>query len=67
MDVALTQSIVSTASVIANRETADAVQVTLLKKALDTQETAAATLLAALPPPPPATEGPLGTQLNTYA
>ena len=67
MDVALTQSIVSSASALASRETADAVQVTVLKKALDTQETAAATLLAALPQPPLATEGPLGTQLNTYA
>jgi len=67
MDVALTQSIVSTASALASRETADAVQVTVLKKALDTQETAAATLLAALAQPPLATEGPLGTQLNTYA
>ena len=46
MDVALTQSIVSTASALASREAADAVQVTVLKKALDTQETAAATLLA---------------------
>ena len=67
MDVALTQSIVSTANALASRETADAVQVTVLKKALDTQETAAATLLVALPQPPLATEGPLGTQLNTYA
>jgi len=39
----------------------------VLKKALDTQETAAATLLATLPQPPLATEGLLGTQLNTYA
>ena len=67
MDVALTQSIVNTASALASRETADAVQVTVLKKSMDIQETAAATLLAALPQPPLATEGALGTQLNTYA
>jgi len=67
MDVALTQSIVSTASAQASREAADAVQVSVLKKAMDMQETAAATLLATLPQPPLATEGALGTQINTYA
>jgi len=39
----------------------------VLKKSMDIQETAAATLLAALPQPPLATEGALGTQVNTYA
>ncbi|EER61398.1 conserved hypothetical protein [Acidovorax delafieldii 2AN] len=67
MDVALTNSIVKTATAMASRETADAVQVTVLKKALDTQASAAATLLQALPQPPLATSGTLGTQLNTFA
>lgn len=44
--------------------TADAVNVHVLKKALDLQATTAATLLQAIPQPPLATSGSLGTQLN---
>ncbi len=67
MDVALTNSIVSTATALASRETSDAINITVLKKALDIQATAAATLLQALPQPPLATSGTLGTQINTFA
>ncbi|MDD2545825.1 MAG: putative motility protein [Burkholderiaceae bacterium] len=69
MDIALTNSLVNTATAQASRQTADAVNIGVLKKALDIQASAAATLLQALPPAPPAlaTSGPLGTQVNTYA
>lgn len=44
------------------------VQVSVLKKALDTEASAAAALLKTLPGPLPlATSGPLGTQLNLLA
>ena len=67
MDVALTNAIVNTASAMSRSETANAVQVHVLKKALDSEASAAATLLQALPQPPLATSGSLGTQVNTYA
>lgn len=71
MDIALTNRILHTASALAERQTADAVQVAVLKKALNSQATAAATLLNALPAPAPqatlAPSGTLGTQVNTYA
>lgn len=71
MDVALSNSIVNTATALASNANSDALNVRVLKKALDTQATAAATLLQALPQAPAqpslATSGPLGTQLNTYA
>jgi hypothetical protein len=48
--------------------TADAVQILVLKKALDAQAVAAATLLQSLPTAPAlATGGSLGTRLNAYA
>lgn len=69
MDVSLSNSIVNTATAMASSKTADAVNVSMLKKALDTQEATVATLLQALPQAQPslATSGNLGTQLNTYA
>lgn len=67
MDVALSNSIVSTATALASRETSDALNVRVLKKALDIQASSAATLLQALPQPPLATSGTLGTQVNTFA
>ncbi|MCE1193091.1 MAG: YjfB family protein [Acidovorax sp.] len=72
MDIALTNSIVNTATALASAKTSDAVQMTVLKKALDTQAASAATLLDALPQSAPqqpalATSGPLGTQVNTFA
>ncbi|GAA6119442.1 YjfB family protein [Acidovorax sp. FG27] len=70
MDVSLSQSIVSTATALAGRQTADAVNVAVLKKALDIQAAGAATLLQSVAPAPQpalATSGPLGTQINTFA
>ena len=71
MDVGLTNSIVSTSTALASRQTSDAINITVLKKALDIQADAAATMIAALPQPPKvealATSGSLGTQPNTFA
>lgn len=65
--VGLTNSIVSTSTALASRQTSDAINITVLKKALDVQASAAATLLQALPQPALATSGTLGTQVNTFA
>ena len=43
MDVGLTNSIVSTSTALASRQTSDAINITVLKKALDVQASAAAT------------------------
>ena len=67
MDISLINAIVSTASAQASRSTSDAVHISVLKKALDTQASAAATLLQALPQPALASSGSLGTQVNTFA
>ena len=67
IDVALTNSIVNTATALASAKTSDAVNVTVLKKAIDMQEVTTATLLQALPQPQLATSGTLGTQVNTFA
>ncbi len=67
MDVALTQSIVNTATALASAKTSDAVNVAVLKQAMNMQEATAATLLEALPQPALATSGTLGTQVNTFA
>lgn len=71
MDVALTQSIVSTATAMASAKASDAVNMTVLKKAMDMQETSAAILLegvqATAPQPQLANSGPLGTLVNTFA
>lgn len=67
MDVSLSQSIVSTAAGLASEKTSDAVNVAVLKKAIDIQQSSAEQLLQALPQPPLATSGSLGTQVNTFA
>ena len=71
MDVALTNSIVSSASAMASAQSADAVNIAVLKKALDIQAASAATMLdavaQAMPQPALATSGTLGTQINTFA
>jgi hypothetical protein len=71
MDVALTNSIIHTASALAQARTSEAVNISVLKQAMDTQEITAATLLEAvqLPTPAPAlaTSGSLGTLVNTFA
>ena len=67
MDVALTQNIVSTATALASAKASDAVNITVLKKAMDLQETTAAVMLEAVQQTALATSGALGTQVNTYA
>ena len=69
MDIALTSAIVNTASSMSNQQTAQAVQVSVLKKAMNANEAAVATLLGGVQPAAQqlATSGNLGTQLNTYA
>ncbi len=67
MDVSLSQSIVNTAAGLASQKTSDAVNVAVLKKAIDIQQSSAQQLLQALPQPPLATSGALGTQVNTFA
>ena len=67
MDISATNAIVNTATAQASRTNSDAVNINVLKKALDLQANAAATLLQALPQPALASSGSLGTQLNTFA
>lgn len=71
MDVALSNAIVNTATRMASAQTSDAVNIAVLKKALDVQQTSATTLIdamvQAMPQPPLATSGALGTQVNTFA
>lgn len=59
---------VRVASSQAQGETADAVNLLVLRKALDIQAAGASALLSALPQQPAlATEGSLGRNLNVYA
>ena len=59
---------VQSATSAASAPTSDAVNVLVLKKALNTQAAAAATLLQALPQPPAlASTGTVGTRVNTFA
>ena len=71
MDVALTNSIVNTATALASAKTSDALNMVVLKKARDMQAVSAATMLDAMqqsmPQPALATSGTLGTQVNTFA
>lgn len=71
MDVSLANSIVNTATTLASAKASDAVNITMLKKALDMQEATATTMLDAMAQPMPqatlATSGTLGTQVNTFA
>jgi hypothetical protein len=71
MDVALANSIVNTATALASAKTSDALNIAVLKKALDMQAVSAATMLDAvqqsMPQPALATSGTLGTQVNTFA
>lgn len=68
MDVSLTNQIINTATGMSQAKTAQDVNVKVLKKSMELQESAAATMLQALPQPTPlATSGALGTKLNTYA
>jgi hypothetical protein len=72
MDVALTNSIVNTANAMASAQSADAVNIAVLKKALDIQASSAATMLDAVAQTMPqqpalATSGTLGTNVNIFA
>ena len=69
MDTSLTASIMHAASSMQQQQTAQAVQVSVLKKAMDIQSNAAMQLLDTLPQAAPAlaNSGSLGTQVNTYA
>ena len=71
MDVALTNSIVNTATNLASAKTSDALNMVVLKKALDMQAVSAATMIDAMqqsmPQPQLAPRGTLGTNVNTFA
>jgi len=68
MDTALTNSLVQTSTALAQQQVASAVQVNVLKKALDSNANTAAQLLQSVQPAPAlASSGTLGTQVNTYA
>jgi hypothetical protein len=71
MDTALTNSIVSTATSLASSKNSDALNMHVLKKALNIQANTAATLLEAVPQLPQqpalATSGTLGTKLHAIA
>jgi hypothetical protein len=68
MDTSMTNSIVGTATALASRKDSDALNVRVLKKALDIQADAAATLIQAIPQPPAlATSGSVGTKLHAVA
>lgn len=71
MDVALANSIVHTATALASAQTSDALNMAVLKKALDMQAASASIMLEtmqqSMPQPALATSGMLGTQVNTYA
>ncbi|MBV8034040.1 putative motility protein [Roseateles sp.] len=67
MDIANSTS-VNVASRYAQADTADAVNLLVLRKAIDVQAAGALALLSALPQQPAlATEGSLGRHVNTYA
>jgi hypothetical protein len=67
MDITNSMS-VSAATVAAQSDTADAVNIAVLKKAMNTQEAGALSLINAIPQEPQlATEGTLGRNVNTFA
>ena len=72
MDTSMTNSIVSTATALATQKNSDALNIRVLKKAIDIQSDTAMALISSLPQPQQvqtalATSGNLGTQLNTFA
>jgi len=66
MNIASSTSVQS-ATAAAQGPTSDAVNMLVLKKALNTQAAGAIGLLQALPQPALATQGPVGTKVNTFA
>ena len=72
MDTSMTNGIVSTATALATQKNSDALNIRVLKKAIDIQSSTAMAMINALPQPPQvqtalATSGNLGTKLNTFA
>ena len=71
MDVALSNAIINTATNMASAQKSDAVNIAVLKKALDMQQATATTMIdamvQAMHQPALATSGTLGTQVNTFA
>jgi hypothetical protein len=67
MNIASTPAVQATTAA-ASGQTADAVNMLVLKKALDVQASGALALLQALPTAPAlATQGSVGTRVNTFA
>jgi len=66
MNIANSPAVQSTANAAASK-TGDAVNILMLKKALNVQAQGATALLQALPQPPLATSGNVGTKVNTFA
>lgn len=67
MDISV-NNVVADSVVLQQAKVGQDAQMTLLKKALDLQSSATLQLIqSAMPTPQLATEGTLGTQVNTYA
>lgn len=66
MNISSTPS-VQAATAAAQGNTPDAVNILVLKKALDQQASSATALIQSLPTPALATQGSLGTRVNTFA
>lgn len=62
-----TDAISAISPALSQAQTAAAVQTAVLRKTLDVQTQAAQGMVALIPDPPLATEGSVGTQLNTFA
>ena len=63
----LSTTAVQSATSAAQSDTADSVNILVLKKALDQQASTAMMLLQALPTSTLATQGAVGTRVNTFA
>jgi hypothetical protein len=68
MGIAISPS-VSAATTATQTHGSDAISIAVLKKAIDGEASAALGLIQALPKPAPAlaTQGPVGTKINTFA
>jgi hypothetical protein len=66
MNISSTTSVLAATTAVQS-DTADSVNIFVLKKALDMQASSAMTMLQSLPQPALATQGSVGTKLNTFA
>jgi hypothetical protein len=66
MNVSSTTSALVTTSTVQS-DSADAVSIAVLRKALDLQGSVATALIQSLPQPSLATQGNVGTKVNTFA